>query len=213
MHKELGIEAEQTYDQANALETSLTSGAQNTYLGQLAAEGRLLDTMQQGEEAAGSLAARAGASGVKSGGTLADVLQSQTAERTGLMRKSIDSARETSMAEFGTQAKTLGKMRSQFDQGSAYMDLYRFKRDRVTQGAQMDIDYANKVYNQNKYNLGWFAADLFDTISAGASMYTAGAGAGWFGGASKVRGAGFGLAGVNSATTNGRTIDWSKYRG
>ena len=148
MHRELGMSMEQSYEQANALEQSITSGAEQTYMGQVAAEGRLLDTMQQGEEASGALAARAGASGIKSGGTMADVLQSQVGQQTSQMRKQIDSARETSMAELGTQGRALNNMRDQYDQGSSFMDLYNYKRQRVTKEAQLDIDYANKVYGK-----------------------------------------------------------------
>ena len=179
MHRELGMSMEQSYEQANALEQSITSGAEQTYMGQVAAEGRLLDTMQQGEEASGALAARAGASGIKSGGTMAEVLQSQIGQQTSQMRKQIDSAREINMEGLKTQGRALNNMRNQYDQGSSFMDLYNYKRQRVTEGAQLDIDYANKVYDQNKYNASWFLADAFDVIGTGANIYTSGVQQGW----------------------------------
>jgi len=184
MHRELEMSMEQSNDQANALEQSITSGAEQTYMGQIAAEGRLLDTMQQGEEASGALAARAGASGIKSGGTMAEVLQSQIGQQTNQMRKQIDSAREINMEGLKTQGRALNNMRNQYDQGSSFMDLYNYKRQRVTEGAQLDIDYANKIYDQNKYNLGWFLADAFDVIGAGANVFTSGVQQGWIKGKS-----------------------------
>lgn len=180
MHRELGMQMERGYEEASALESSLVSGAQNTYLGQLAAEGKLLDTIQQGEEAAGGLSARAGASGIKGGGTLSEVLQSQMSERASMMRKQIDSGREMNMAAFGAQARGLNKMRSQFDQGSSFMDLYSFKRGAVNaaadlalqdnaldiESAQNSINYAGQVItDQDYWQGGWWAADLFDVVS------------------------------------------------
>ena len=184
MHRELGMSMEQSYEQANALEQSITSGAEQTYMGQIAAEGRLMDTMQQGEEASGALAARAGASGIKSGGTMAEVLQSQIGQQTNQMRKQIDSAREINMEGLKTQGRALNNMRNQFDKGSSFMDLYNYKRKQVTDGAQLDIDYANKIYDQNTYNVGWFLADAFDVIGAGANLYTSGVQQGWWGSSS-----------------------------
>jgi hypothetical protein len=71
-------------------------------------------------------------------------MAAQIAQKTSMMRSQIDSGSSASIAE-GTAAanasmKQAGEMRSQFDAGSAYMDLYNYKRNRVAGEASLQLD-------------------------------------------------------------------------
>ena len=170
---ELGLQMEQTNEQNAALKGSMLAGAQNTYLSQLAAEGKLLDTMQEGRQAQGTLTSRGAAMGLKGRTTLQDVVGRAYTEQQGLIRKQIDSARDTNILQFKTQARALNKAQNAYAPGSAYMDYYYQKREAVANGAQLETDYANMLLRQSQGNKGiGFMTDLFDSIGFGVKVGT-----------------------------------------
>jgi hypothetical protein len=185
--QQTAIDQEATYAQAGIAEKAaagdFTQAMSASFLGQLNAEQQFTDLQQQGAEAQGTVAARAGASGTRGNKTVSQVLQRQIAEKEGFARRSITAAREGSIdqATRGYE-KTMGSVdlaREQFEPGSAYMNLYNYRRARIggeadeVPGITSQTSYLKKIIADLDYWKGnWWAADLLSLGSAGANAYS-----------------------------------------
>lgn len=188
MSKQLNSDVQQANTQASQLQDQIVSGAESTYLGQVAAESKILDTEQQGAQAQGSLTARAAASGIKSGGTLADVLDEQVNASVKAQRTEERAGVTQNMSQIANIAENRQNLLSQFQTGSAYMDLYNSKKSSINKEAQLAIDQQNTTIANNQYGVTSFLQDLGSVAGAASSVYTAGLGAGWWGAGSYVAG-------------------------
>ena len=158
-----------------------TQNAETTYLNQVAAESQILDTKQQGAQASGSMDARAAASGIKGGGTAQDVLASQVKQATGNQQRAATASMSMGMANVEKEISAANKVSANFQQGSAYMNLYNQKVNSVNAGADLNSSQLQTTIDNNKYNWASFATDALSVVQGAASLYTQGAGAGWWG--------------------------------
>lgn len=192
MEQELGLQKAETL--ANAADSDaatiagFTSSMEDTYLSQLGAEAQYRDVLQQGEQAQGSITAAAGSGGIRGNDIVGNVIAGQFQEQAALKRKTIDSGIGASVTKAKTMADlSMGetaRMRAQFDDGSAFMALYDYKRQRIQGAADIQSlamedqsSYLDSVIKDNKYNWNWFAADALGVTTAAANAYVAGYGA------------------------------------
>jgi len=183
---ELKNDKENAYTKAGDLETSAKTGftgaMEKTFLGQLAAESNLLDFKAQGAQAIGGVEAAAGARGLRAPTTTKQVLESNIRDQVNLSRKQIDSGRDLSVsqnqANLGLNLKNADEMRTQFDPGSAYMDLYDFTKTRIAGSSDIALSalasqstYLGDLSKSYNYNEKWFLTDLFDVANVGLKTF------------------------------------------
>lgn len=180
MERDLTLQKEADLRRATGIERgavdSLTTSMQQSYIEQLSAEtghANLMAGMQQ--ELGGATAAQA-SSGARSDLTIASILQSESARQIGESRKSIDrnlsssvGAGQMNLAEAKTQA---GQIRDQYKAGSAFMDLYDFKRGQVQAGYELEDDWLDRTISENQYQGDWIWMDVFGVGGAAAGAYS-----------------------------------------
>lgn len=166
----LAASKENDFNQATAIERgasgTFTNNLQSTYLNQLAAESNYMDLLSEGQSVKGSLQASAGASGAREDTTLSRVLEKSIAEKETTARTNIDKTRDSTVAgsssnlnESQEQAKSL---RRQYDEGSAYMNLFNMKRQGIIDTTKVKQSYLQDIYNDaTTYDWADFGADFF----------------------------------------------------
>ena len=178
---ELAASKEADFAQATAIQRGaseqFTQSMQNTYMSQLAAESQHMDLMSNAAQEMGQLNATMGTSGARQDTTLSQVMAAEERRKISESRATIDTARDQAIAagsmnvlEATTRANEL---RSKYDTGSAYMDLYNFKRQSIETASDIDLQklvtqgtYLDQQIKENKYNWTWFAADAFSVLGA-----------------------------------------------
>ena len=190
LEKQTGIAQQDAYSQAAATEKEAigqyTEQASQTYLGQLAAEENFMDLRQAGFEAQGQMTATTGASGIRKNDTLGGVLDRQIAQKETAARRSIDASRDGSMYGAGRQLEransAAGLAREQFQQGSAYMNLYDYRRERIEGAADIQAlsierqkTYLQDTIDEQDYGKdSWFWIDLLSVAGAASDAYSQG---------------------------------------
>lgn len=182
MQRELGVAMEGDYlaygDIQNQLAGEITSSAQGTYIGQLAAEDQYTGLLASNERASGELVAQQGASGTKQDITLQTVIDSELRANANTQRTQIDKGLEMNayrnklVADSGQeQLERLGR---KYEPNSAFMRLYDYKRERITGETKLQTSYLDDIIRSNQYNAGWFFSDLLGVTAAASDTATAG---------------------------------------
>lgn len=164
------------------IEQSYGENVQNAYITQLNSENALLKEKVENQRSIGGLTSQIGSSGVRNSGSvelLVATEQAADAAEEGLSRKGIDSGMRAMVS--GSQASRregidkVGQVRTkadstmaQFDPGSAYMDLYNFKRERVTGSTAMQTAYLDSAIDST-YDWTGYLGDAI-RIGSGAFM-------------------------------------------
>lgn len=156
MERELAIEKQQANQWASEvrlqaaqsegrIEQSYGENVQNAYITQLNSENALLKGKVENQRSIGGLKAQVGSSGVRNSGSVellvATELAANNTEET-LARKTIDSgmsamvsgsqvSRREGLDKVEQVRSKVNQTLANFDEGSAYMDLYNYKRERV----------------------------------------------------------------------------------
>ncbi len=190
MQRELAVQKDADLKKANQIERSAiddnTANMQSAYIEQLASESSHIDLIESSMQELGTASAQQGASGVRMDATLGSVMTNRANQQISQSRDLIDRTSKTqagvgalNLAEARAQAS---EIRSQYDPGSAFMDLYHYKRSRVMSKALLDTAYYSGIKKDNEYNTNWFLADLFGVAGAAAGAVQGAYGAGIMGG-------------------------------
>lgn len=193
MERELAASKETDLNNATAIQRGasqqFTLEMQDSYLSQLAAESKHSDLMASTTQQMGQLSATMGGSGARRDLTLGRVMAAEQGRQIAESRKTIDASRDRSIASgqmnIAEAALRANEVRQKYDEGSAFMELYNFKRAGITQTANQDLakltakdSYLQNIIKDNTYNGAWFLADLFGVAGDAAGAATAYAGSG-----------------------------------
>jgi len=178
MEADLTVARERDLATAGAAETSALFGAKKTFINQLVAEGQYLDTLQQEQMATGGLSARAGAAGIRTPITMQEVMGRQFEQSNTLARTQIEGARDLGVGQFGIEMGEVTRTREQYNEGSAYMNLYNLRRDDVSADSAAAIGkiehretFLGRQRKQQQYGWGWFGVDALGVVSDLASAF------------------------------------------
>lgn len=184
MERELTVAKEDDFSQAAAIQrgasNQFTSSMQETYLSQLAGESKHMDLMAGSVQEMGNLNATMGSSGARKDTTLSNIMAADHQRQIAESRKTLDSTRDLSvgtgqmnLAEANTKA---GEIRAKYNEGSAFMDLYNFKRADIENLSDLEMakydlkdSYLDDIIEDNEYDFGWFMADFFGVAGAAAN--------------------------------------------
>lgn len=189
LDKDLAAQKAADFTQATAIERGaleeLTAGMQQTYIEQLASESQHMDLLSTSAQEKGAVQAQEGMSGARSDTTLGSIVSADQSRRVKESRSAIDRGVKTSvgmgqmnLAEAKTRAKTL---RDRYEEGSAVMDLYNFKKQQINKGDVLESGWLDDVIEDNTYNWQWAMADVFGVTSAAAGAVSSAYGMGAFG--------------------------------
>lgn len=174
MEKELVMGMESDYERRGDIDTQMrsqaTASAQNTYIGQLGAENQYMGMLASNERAMGELQTQQGASGTKADVNLQTVINAELQANASAQRNQIDKGLNLStyQNQLATDAaKTeIDRLGRKYDPNSAVMNLYNYKRSRVTGETAIQTNYLDDVIKDNTYNGQWFMADLLGGLGA-----------------------------------------------
>ena len=201
MEKELAIKKQEAEEWAaevrlqsaqaeGRIEQSYGENVQNAYITQLNSENAFLKGKVENQRSIGGLKSQAGASGVRNSGSVELLVATEQAANNaeeGLARRTIDSgmsamvsgsqvSRREGLDKVEQVRKKASDTLAQFDEGSAYMDLYNYKRERVTGATALQTEYLDDVIDST-YDWSGYLGDAIK-IGAYAGMGALGAGAG-----------------------------------
>ncbi len=199
MERELTVSKENDFSDAAAIQrgasNQFTSSMQETYLSQIAGKSKHMDLVANTSQEMGQLASAMGSSGARADTTLATVMGADQRRQIAESQASLAASQELAvgagqmnLAEANTKAN---EIRAKYNEGSAFMELYNFKRQGIETLSDIDASkmnlkdsYLNDIVQENKYNGSWFLADFFGVAGAAAGAATSIYGLGGFGGSS-----------------------------
>jgi hypothetical protein len=151
MEKELAMGMETEYEQMGEAETQLlgqsAASYQQTYIGQLAAEQEYTQALTGAERAMGDIQAQQASSGAKEDITLQTIINSEIQQNLNAQRTRIDKG--LSLSDYQTQlgirsAKVeIDRLGRKYEPNSAFMNLYNYKRERVTGETAIQLAHIN----------------------------------------------------------------------
>jgi hypothetical protein len=151
MERELAMGMETEYEQMGEAETQLlgqsAASYQQTYIGQLAAEQEYTQALTGAERAMGDIQAQQASSGTKEDITLQTIINSEIQQDLNAQRTRIDKG--LSLSDYQTQlgirsAKAeIDRLGRKYEPNSAFMNLYNYKRERVTGETAIQLAHIN----------------------------------------------------------------------
>jgi len=171
----MGSDYMQAGDIDRAMVGQSRANMQNTYLGQLQAESQYTSLLASNERALGELTANQGASGAKMDVNLQSVIERELTEQAAGQRNQIDKGLNLSTYQNKLATDEMGeqsnRLRNKYEEGSAVMSIYNFRRERVNADTKLQNSYLDDVIKDNTYNESWFLADLFGAGAAGMDAW------------------------------------------
>ena len=180
------------------IEQSYGENVQNAYITQLNSENAFLKGKVENQRSIGGLKSQAGASGVRNSGSVELLVATEQAANNaeeGLARRTIDSgmsamvsgsqvSRREGLDKVEQVRKKASDTLAQFDEGSAYMDLYNYKRERVTGATALQTEYLDDVIDSTYDWSGYLGDAIKIGAYAGMGAMTGGGLGALFGGLS-----------------------------
>lgn len=182
------------------IEQSYGSNVQNAYITQLNSENAFLKGKVENQKSIGDLKSQAGGSGVRNSGSIELLIATEQAANNteeALARKTIDSgmsamvsgsqvSRREGLDKVEQVRTKVAQTLSNFEEGSAYMDLYNYKRERVTGATELQNEYLDDVIDSTYDWSGYLGDAIKIGAYAGMGAMTGGGWGALFGGLSGV---------------------------
>lgn len=197
MEKELAIAREEDEYQAGVLnrqadwaegQNAQQAGLamQGTYITSLGYNKEITDRMAQNEQEGGAITARAAMSGIRNTGSAAlvrDITDQNNAQDVAHAQMTAEAATEgavaSNIAQYEGALENLAVTRQQADRrvaryndGSEFMDLYNYRRERITGEAALQTTYLDDMIDRSFWNN--LIGGAFDVAGAGLGIYTTG---------------------------------------
>lgn len=197
MEKELAIAREEDEYQAGVLnrqadwaegQNAQQAGLamQGTYITSLGYNKEITDRMAQNEQEGGAITARAAMSGIRNTGSAAlvrDITDQNNAQDVAHAQMTAEAATEgavaSNIAQYEGALENLAVTRQQADrrvarynEGSDFMDLYYYRRERITGEASLQTTYLDDMIDRSYWNN--LIGGAFDAAGAGLGIYKTG---------------------------------------
>lgn len=180
MQREMTLNMEGDYEQYGDIDTAMRGRAglqaQQTYMGQLGQENEYMGTIASNERAMGELESQQAAGGTKEDVNLQAVINSELQANANAQRTQIDKSLGLSVHQMKLetdQAKTaIGRIEGKYEENSAMMNLYNYKRNRIQEQTAFEMNYLQKAIRDNQYTGNWVLADIFGGITAATDTIT-----------------------------------------
>lgn len=172
----------QDYDAAGGLAREAREGSiranKGLFEAQRTGEEAYMGLVSQGAAASADLGAQSALTGAEEDDTLRTIMEKGIRQQMTSGRRQLDTQRDlgtwTNMNEMGKMLESSEALRSKYNEGGQAMRVHDFQLGQINKGETLTTSYLDKVIKDNKYNAGWFMADLLDFGAAGAGAIGSG---------------------------------------